>query len=113
MMHNYGNYPTEYGSFRMFDLGDLFLTILFWVLLIYLVINIVRWLKITSLTGHDWRNHGRERSVMERRYKNYDDEFERTGNYMKDNTVLDILKERYAKGEISKSQYDEMRRDLM
>jgi putative membrane protein len=27
-------------------------------------------------------------------------------------TALDILKERYARGEISKEQYDEMRRDL-
>jgi putative membrane protein len=27
--------------------------------------------------------------------------------------ALDILKERYARGEITKEQYDEMRRDLM
>jgi putative membrane protein len=27
-------------------------------------------------------------------------------------TVLDILKERYARGEISREEYDEMRRDL-
>jgi hypothetical protein len=27
-------------------------------------------------------------------------------------TALDILKERYARGEITKAEYDEMRRDL-
>lgn len=107
MMHTYnGYYTTGFG----FNFMDFFLTILFWVLIIYLVVNIVRWLKSTSVDSIDWR---RKRNMMERRYRNYDDEFERTGNYMKDNTVLDILKERYARGEISKAQYEEMRRDLL
>jgi putative membrane protein len=29
-----------------------------------------------------------------------------------DRTPMDILKERYARGEISKEEYDEMRRDI-
>ena len=112
-MNNYGYYPSNYNS--SFDFGSLFLMILFWVLMIYLVVNVVRWLKMTSLHGHDWPNHWREKKDRghNNRERNYDNDFERTGNYMKDNTYLDILKERYAKGEIDKNQFDEMKKNLM
>lgn len=101
MMHDYYvQYPENYSPTAGF--AEFFINILFWVLIIYLIVNIVKWLKQTSLHEHDRRN-----------YKNYDDSFERTGNYIKDNTPVDILKERYAKGEINKIQFEDMRRDLL
>jgi putative membrane protein len=34
------------------------------------------------------------------------------GNAMQNETALDILNKRYAKGEISKEQYDQMKQDM-
>ena len=74
MMYYNGFYPSS----MFWGLGSLF-HILFWVVLIYLLIQVFKHSK------HSFKN---DRSQ-------------------------DILKERYAKGEITKEQFESIRKDLM
>lgn len=60
------------------------LHIVFWVLVILLIIRFVR-----GRRGQNW--HG----------------------WMHDKTALDILKERYAKGEINREEFEEKKKDLL
>ncbi len=86
-MMQYGPY-VAFGAFSI--LGGI-LHLLFWILVIWLIVALFRrpgryhW-------HHDeyWRGRGRTTST----------------------SALDILKERYAKGEITKEQFDQMRKDL-
>ncbi|HLC02930.1 MAG TPA: SHOCT domain-containing protein [Anaerolineales bacterium] len=63
--------------------------ILFWGGLIALAVVVIR-----GFTGVGFRSSGGG------------------GSGLGDNSALEILKERYARGEISKSEYEEMRRDI-
>ncbi len=82
-----GNYFGHMGGFG-FGFGWMFM-FLFWGLIIFAVFALVR-----GVSGHGcWGGH------------RYDD-----GH--KGNNALDILKERYAKGEISKEEFDKMKKDL-
>ena len=81
MMGNFGNYG-------FFQFGWI-LMIIFWVLIIFGIIALVRW-----GSGHsfgDWSGHDEKKS---------------------DKTALDILKERYAKGEIDKQGFEEKMKGL-
>ncbi len=71
-----------------FGLGWIFM-LLFWGLVIWAVFALVR-----GATGHGCCGHGH--GTQGRGEK----------------TPLDILKERYAKGEISKEDFDRMKKDL-
>lgn len=62
--------------------------ILWWVLIIVLIVALIRW-----ITGRS------------RHYMYYDD-------HRKDRSALSIIKERYARGEINKQEYEEKKRDL-
>ena len=77
-----------YGMMRGFysPLG-LILTLIFWALVIAAVVFFVLWLVRSAGGGAVTLSHPHE-------------------------APLDILKVRYARGEISKEQFDEMRRDL-
>ncbi len=88
MMGNYGNYG--YGPYGMMGygyggswLGWIFM-ILFWVLLVIGLIVLIRWLAHGG--RHGWHDHG--------------------------HTAIGVLKERYAKGEIDKKEYEEKKKDL-
>ena len=72
-----------------FGFGWIFM-ILFWGLIIWAVLALVRGASGGSCCGgHHRVGHGRG-----------------------ENSALDILKERYAKGEISKEDFEKMKRDL-
>ena len=77
-----------YGGYSGFGWGygfmGMILTILFWVLIVSLVIRLIR----GSRHGHMWHGMGMGK------------------------TALDILKERYAKGEIDKREFEEKKKDL-
>ena len=72
----------DWGGWGM-GIGGIFM-ILFWALIIFGVVALVKWIFFngSSSTGTSGRN------------------------------ALDILKERYARGEINREQYEEMRRNL-
>lgn len=81
-----GNYYGDYGSgFGMFGFGFMWIFgFIFWISVIVGVVILIKWL--LGRGGKEWRCFG--------------------------GGALEILKERYAKGEITKSQYEEMKKEL-
>lgn len=72
-----------------FGFGFIFMLI-FWVLIVFAVLALIRGLSGRHGCGwHSLEDHGR-----------------------KGNNALDILKERYAKGEISKEDFEKIKKDL-
>jgi putative membrane protein len=70
-----------------FGFGWIFV-IIFWLLIIFAALALVR-----GLSGHScWHNLGENKD--------------------KGNKALDILKERYAKGEVNKEDFEKMKKDL-
>lgn len=82
MMGGGGNHMMGYGGWGGFGFGWIFM-IIFWVIIILGAVALVRYLGGTKRNNAD-----------------------------KDKTPLDILKERYAKGEITKKEFEEMKKDL-
>lgn len=80
-----------YGSGINIGLFGIIFTIVFWALIVWLIITIIAWL------GRSSPNY----------YKNHHDIRDRRNN------VIDILEERYAKGEINKEEFDQKKKDLM
>ena len=83
MMNYYG-----WNTFRpVFGFGWIF-GVIFWVLLICIVVGLIRWYVSINNKG----NSSDEEDTSEK--------------------PLDILKERYAKGEITKKEFLEMKKDI-
>ncbi len=83
MMGNWG----EYGGWGM-GFGLVFM-IAFWLLIVAGVVALIRWL-LQSQTGRDQGAADRPR----------------------DKTPLEIVQERYARGEIERDEYEQKKRDL-
>ncbi|MHB1769875.1 MAG: SHOCT domain-containing protein [Minisyncoccota bacterium] len=89
----WGYDPSGYGSMMGWGgVGFLFM-ILWWFIIIAGAIALLRWFS-HSCDGHGCRHPGR-----------------RMG-YEHENSALDILKERYAKGEIDKDEFEAKKKDL-
>jgi len=67
--------------------------IFWWVIIIALLIGLIRWLSGGRRRGRYWHDHRSEFSHSS-------------------SSALEILKERYAKGELTKEQFDSMRKDI-
>lgn len=78
-----------YGGMGFFGFGFVFM-LLFWALVIFAIITLVRWASGEGMGCHHlrWKDEGKK------------------------NTPLDILKERYAKGEINKDEFEQKKKDL-
>jgi putative membrane protein len=88
MMGNWG----EFGGWGMgFGFGFM---ILFWVLIVLGIVALVRWLLQQSQSG-------RERGTADK-----------AGDKTRDRTPLEIVQERYARGEIDRNEYEQKKRDL-
>jgi len=87
MMGNFGQMMGGYGGYGggFFGFGFIFM-ILFWALIILAIITLVKW---TASDSHKYYHKGTT-----------------------EKTALDILRERYAKGEINKNEFEEKKKDL-
>jgi len=81
-MMGYGSWNNMMGSWNGLGLLGWIPMLLFWILLILGVVALFRYLGGSTKSGVKEKSH------------------------------LDILKERYAKGEIDKKEFDEMKKDL-
>jgi putative membrane protein len=79
------NYPHYGHGFGLVGAGGI-LIVLIWVLIIIGVVVLIRW-----LVDHEKMDHGAKKS---------------------EHRALDILKERYAKGEINKEEFEQKKKDL-
>ena len=74
-------------GYGMSWMGGIFMIVV-WVVVIVAIVFLIRWLVVASRTGVHSPTHGEE-------------------------SALDILKKRYARGEIDKQEFEEKRRDLV
>jgi len=81
----YGPHMAGFGS--GFDIAGTIISVLFWIAVFFLIVTLFR----------SFGNHYHEEDNDE------------TGN---EDTALQILRERYAKGEITKRQFQDMKKDL-
>lgn len=73
------------GGFGGWSIAGLIIGIVFWVLMVVFIISLIRWVAGGS-HSHRWEGK---------------------------NSAVEILKERYAKGEIKKEEFEEKMKDLM
>ena len=84
-----------YGNFPLGGILGMILMIIFWILIVVLIIAIIRRIAY----GPHW-----EKRYGRRYWEDKDDESD---------SAMRILKERYAKGEINKDEFEQKKKDLL
>ena len=90
MMYNYG-YPS-YGHMLGWGIGGLLISVLVWVIIVCVIVAVIRRIIWGSRHGH-------------RRWRHWEG--------MNGASGLDVLNERYAKGEINKEEYEQKKKDIL
>ena len=102
MMRYWSYGPDYYRSGTGFNLFSFILTVLFWWLIIMLIIKLFKWVK------HCHHGDCSECQDQDHRSGSTDEEEESV-----DNGNIAIVKERYAKGEINKKEFEQLKKDLV
>jgi len=106
MMRNwgypYGQYHMGYSGFWGGGIVELVLMVIFWGAVIFLFIALIKGL-MGSRHNREWHEHHHEGHG--RHEEDYEEE--------ESQDALDILKTRYAKGEITKKTFEEMKKDIL
>ena len=99
-------------------IGDVFglgfiLTILFWALIIWGIVSLIKYFGKNRYEREDQRD--RHDRPYEKFGMNHKDRQQQRPGYGTDRTdaALDILRERYARGEINREEYEARKQDLM
>jgi len=90
------NYYYGYGPMGYWGAGDIVSHIIVAVVIIAIIIGVLRWVF--------WGGTGRHMRRMQR--------WQEMKGMLGGNSALEILKERYAKGEIDKEEFDQKKKDL-
>ena len=93
MMYNNGGYYYGYSHMLGWGIFGAVLMVLFWVFVIVLIVRAVRWL----VSGSQWHRK----------------DWHNWREMVSGHSGLNILNERYARGEINKAEYEEKKKDLM
>jgi putative membrane protein len=94
MMNNYGYQGYGHAGHMLgWGIGGLFVMVLFWIAIVWLIVAVLRRVVWGSSHRHD-------------RWKQWQD--------MKGaSSGINILNERYAKGEINKEEYEQKKKDIL
>lgn len=106
MMHYWGYGPEYYGGYGYgfgFNLFSFILTVLFWWLVIMLGIKLIKWIS----GSHHSHEHCAECRHSHEEAMTDDEEY-----VEEDDSNIAIVKERYAKGEITKKEFEQLKKDL-
>ena len=98
MMGYYGNYNTG------FDFLGVIIMVIFWILIIWGIVMLIRWV---TCPGGNCRHRHHMMGQMGGHMGEHKGMGEGSGS------AIRILRERYAKGEISKEEYEERKKVLM
>lgn len=102
MMHYWSYGPGYYSYNSGFNILGFIFQVLFWWLVIMLVIKLFKWAR-----GNN-QHHCCENCCGGHQMTETDEETEE----VEENSNIEIVKTRYAKGEITKKEFDQLKKDL-
>lgn len=93
MMHDQFGYGMDYG----FGLFGGLVSLLWWIFVIWAVVMLVNWLMHEDRQSYQSNIHTHNHNQEQ---------------HLKSNPALDILKQRYAKGEVTKEEFEQIKKAI-